>query len=168
MKKLLILMMLMMGTFHIVAQESNNGKQLWADSFLNKKAPELTVEKWLTSKPDIKGKFVLIDFWATWCGPCRNAIPKLNELQKQFENDLVVIGISQETKEKVKSMTKPEIEYYSAIDSKATIATTLGVKGIPHVILIDPQGIVRWEGYPMLKGHELTADVVKELIKKYK
>ena len=168
MKKLLILMMLMMGTFHIVAQESNNGKQLWADSFLNKKAPELQVEKWLTSQPDTKGKFILIDFWATWCGPCRNAIPKLNELQKQFEKELVIIGISKETKEKVKGMTNPKIEYSSAIDSKATMATTLGVKGIPHVILIDPQGIVRWEGYPMLKGHELTTEVVKKIIEKYK
>ena len=70
--------------------------------------------------------------------------------------------------EKVKGMTNPKIEYSSAIDSKATMATTLGVKGIPHVILIDPQGIVRWEGYPMLKGHELTTEVVKKIIEKYK
>ncbi len=151
-----------------MAQESNNGKQLWAKSFLNQEAPELTVEKWLTARPDTEGKFVLIDFWATWCGPCRRAIPELNELQKQFNDQLVVIGISNETEEKVKAMKDPVIEYASAIDTQSTMKEVLEVKGIPHVILIDPHGIVRWEGFPMLEGYELTADVVKELIEKYK
>lgn len=149
------------------AQESNNGKQLWAKSFLNQKAPELKVEKWLTAQPDTKGKFVLIDFWATWCGPCRKAISELNELQEQFKDQLVVIGISDEKEEKVKGMKDPAIAYSNAIDTKATMKNTLEVKGIPHVILIDPQGIVRWEGFPLLTGHELTADVVKALIEKY-
>lgn len=150
------------------AQESNNGKQLWAKSFLNRKAPELKVEKWLTAQPDTRGKFVLIDFWATWCGPCRKAIPELNELQKQFKDRLVVIGISDEKEEKVKGMKEPAIAYSSAIDTQASMKKALEVKGIPHVILIDPQGIVRWEGFPLLEGHELTADVVKALIEKYK
>lgn len=42
------------------------------------------------------------------------------------------------------------------------------MKGIPHVILIDPHGIVRWEGYPLLPGNKLTADVLKTLFEKYK
>lgn len=95
-------------------------------------------------------------------------IPKLNEFAKQFKKNLIVIGISDESAEKVKQMKEPIIEYYSAIDTKATMKKALGVTGIPHVILIDPQGIVRWEGFPFLEGHELTADVIKNLIKKYK
>lgn len=149
------------------AQESNNGKQLWAKSVLNQKAPELKVEKWLGKQPDTKGKFVLIDFWATWCGPCRKAIPELNEFQKQFKDKLVVIGISNETEEKVKAMKSPVIEYYSAIDQTSAMKNELKVQGIPHVILIDPQGIVRWEGFPLLDGHQLTAEVIKALIEKY-
>src|SRR5438874_8666260 len=107
-------------------------KQLWAKSLINQKAPELFVEKWLSKEPDRKGKFVLVDFWATWCGPCRKAIPELNALHKKFGDKLVVIGISDEPEAKVKSMTTPGIEYFSAIDTQARTKKAVEVKGIPH------------------------------------
>ena len=139
-------------------------KQIWAKSFLNQKAPDLVVEKWLTKEPDRKGKFVLIDFWATWCGPCRKAIPELNALHKKFGDKLVVIGLSDEPEEKVTSMTDPKIEYFSAIDTQKRTKNAVGVKGIPHCMIIDPQGIVRWEGFPLLDGHELTEKVVADIL----
>lgn len=168
MKNKIILIALLLVSSFAFAQESNNGKQMWAKSVLNEKAPALTVAEWISKKPDTKGKFVLVDFWATWCGPCRKAIPELNEIQKLFPEDLVVIGISDETPEKVKAMKEPVIEYFNGVDPQATMKKALEVKGIPHVILIDPQGIVRWEGFPLLGGHELTPDVIRNLIKKYK
>jgi thiol-disulfide isomerase/thioredoxin len=139
-------------------------KKLWAKSYLGQKAPELIVEKWLTKEPDRKGKFVLIDFWATWCGPCRKAIPELNGLHKKFGDRLVVIGISDETEAKVKSLTAPAIAYFSAIDSQARTKRSFEVQGIPHVVIIDPQGIVRWEGFPLLDGFELTEKAVGDII----
>jgi cytochrome c biogenesis protein CcmG/thiol:disulfide interchange protein DsbE len=141
-------------------------KQIWAKSFLNQKAPELVIEKWLTKEPDRKGKFVLIDFWATWCPPCRKAIPELNNLYKKFGDRLVVIGLSDEPEAKVKGMTTPQIDYSVAIDTKARTKTAVGVSGIPHVLLIDPQGIVRWEGFPLLNGFELTEQVVADILAK--
>ena len=139
-------------------------KQIWAKSFLGKKAPDFVVEKWLTAEPDRKGKFVLIDFWATWCGPCRRAIPELNEFHRKFADKLVVIGVSDEKEEAVRKMSDPKIEYASAIDTQGRMKKALEVKGIPHVILVDPQGIVRWEGFPLLAGYELTAKVVADVL----
>ena len=141
-------------------------KQIWAKSVLGQEAPKLVVEKWLTAEPDTKDKFVLIDFWATWCGPCRKAIPELSKFQKQFADKLVVIGISDETEEKVRGMTSPAMEYASAIDLQGRMKKQLEVKGIPHVIVVDPKGIVRWEGFPLLGGHELTEEVLKGILAK--
>lgn len=159
---------LLLLTCLFVINAFSQDKKLWAKSVINQKAPKLVVEKWLTDKPNTKGKFVLIDFWATWCGPCRKAIPELNKFKAEFENDLIVIGISDETQGKIQSLTNPKIEYFSAIDTERRMYNSLEVKGIPHCILIDPNGIVRWEGYPILTGYELTSEVIKGIIEKYK
>jgi cytochrome c biogenesis protein CcmG, thiol:disulfide interchange protein DsbE len=149
------------------AQASGSGKQLWAKSFLNQKAPDLIVEKWLTPEPDYRGKFVLIDFWATWCPPCREAIPELNAYHEKFGDKLVVIGISDETEEAVRRLVNPQIEYSIAIDTQARTKNAVGVTGIPHVLIIDPQGIVRWEGFPFLQGYELNEKVVADILARY-
>ena len=160
-KIILLLSLLSISNFY--AQE----KKLWAKSFINKKAPEIVVEKWLTDKPEINGKFVLIDFWATWCGPCKKAIPELNEFHHKFKDKLVVIGISVEPKGKVKKMKNPKMEYYSAIDTKERLQSIYEVQGIPHCVIIDPNGIVVWEGWPQQKGFELTEETINNLIKNY-
>lgn len=143
-------------------------KKIWAKSVLHEKAPELVVEEWITAKPDTKGKFVLIDFWATTCGPCRKVIPEMNEWSERFKDELVIIGISHEKAERVKAMTDPSIAYYSGVDTRKTMYERLEVKGIPHVILIDPNGVVRWEGFPLSSEDRLTTGVIEDIIKKYK
>ncbi|MDT0557507.1 TlpA disulfide reductase family protein [Ichthyenterobacterium sp. W332] len=142
-------------------------KQLWAKSFLGEEAPKLIVEQWLTEAPKTEGKFVLIDFWATWCGPCKKAIPELNAYQKEFKDHLVVIGLSDETEATINKMKTPKMEYYSAIDTKERLERQYKVQGIPHCVIINPKGIVVWEGWPHLEGYELTAEVIKELIEAY-
>src|SRR5262245_39548401 len=94
-------------------------KKIWANSFLNQKAPKFEAEKWLTRAPDCKGKFVLIDFWATWCGPCRKAIPELNALHKKFGDKLVVIGLSDEPEQRIRNMSSPKMDYFVATDTQA-------------------------------------------------
>lgn len=145
----------------------NPPKQIYAKSVINQQAPEIFVENWITEQPDFKNKFVLVDFWATWCGPCRKAIPELNHWAEKYKDELVVLGLSDESVEKIKGMKQPEIKYFSASDTQKRTKSELQVRGIPHVILIDPQGIVRWEGFPFLPGHELTDQVLEDLFQTY-
>ncbi|MEQ1852382.1 MAG: TlpA disulfide reductase family protein [Chthoniobacteraceae bacterium] len=139
-------------------------KKLWAKSVIGTSAPAFVVEKWLGEEPKREGKWMLIDFWATWCGPCRKAIPELNAFHRKFGDRLVVIGVSDEKEDMIRKMATPKIDYFSAMDTQARMKKALAVTGIPHVILVDPKGVVRWEGFPFLGGHELTEKVVADLL----
>ncbi len=90
----------------------------------------------------------------------------LNALQKKYRDRLVVIGLSDEKEEKVRGMKEPAIEYSSAIDTRKRTATAVGIIGTPHVMLIDPQGVVRWQGFPLCEGNYMTEKVVKEWLEK--
>ena len=129
---------------------------------------EVSASDILSAVAEYKGeKAVLVNYWATWCGPCIKAIPELNKFHKQFGDKLVVIGISDEKESVIASMKNPRIEYFSAIDTKKRMKNVVQVKGIPHVMIIDPQGIVRWEGFPFLSGHKLTETVVENLLRQH-
>lgn len=162
MKKCLLVILMF-----FIANVSSQNKKLWAKSFLNTKSPKIEVQGWISEKPDTLNKFVLIDFWATWCGPCKKAIPEMNTFSKLFKDRLVVIGISDENRRTIKKMKTPVIEYFSAYDTKKRLYKKYQIKGIPHVVLIDPNGVVRWEGFPFLKGEELTREVIANAIKEF-
>ena len=166
MRKLLCCLVLLAICFGCVRRNSE-GQPVAANSYLHKQPPKLEVEKWITPEPDTRGKWVLIDFWATWCPPCREAIPGLNDLAKKFSDKLVVIGLTDEEEADVRKMRTPKIDYYIASATKGRTKNKVNVEMIPHVMLMDPQGFVRYEGYPEEKGYELTEEKVKGLMARY-
>lgn len=146
---------------------ANTTKTLYAKRDLRgKPAPALVAQKWLTgAAPSTKGKVLLVDFWATWCPPCRETIPELNALAAKFKDDLVVIGISKEKPETVQSFMKgTPMRYHVGIDQAGSMDKAVGVEGIPHVLLVSPDGIVRWQGFPLDDADPLTEKTVAQVI----
>jgi len=146
--------------------EPETGKQIWAKPLLNQPAPPLFVEKWLTPEPDGRGKFILIDFWVAGSPPCRAVIPLLNAIQHDFAGKVEVISITRQSEEVVRQTNDVAIEHHLAVDTQARMEKSIGVTAAPHVIIIDPHGVIRWEGYPFLPGYELTGKVVMDLTEK--
>ena len=117
-------------------------------SLLGKPAPAWDAEKWMGDKPDLEGKFVLVSFWAPWSAPCRKGIPDLNALQKKFSNKLAVVGLTKSSAAEVSDLAEPKIDFASGIDTKGKLATAAGVTSIPCVLLLDPKGVVLYQGHP--------------------
>jgi len=95
---------------------------------------------------DLRGKYVLIDFWASWCGPCRAENPNLKNAFNRYKNkDFTILGISLDEKEDnwkraVKEDQLPWIQISEVNGLKNTVASYYGIVGIPSTLLIDPQG----------------------------
>ncbi len=112
---------------------------------------------------DLKGFVVVVEFWATWCGPCRAAIPHLNKTYEKYKDQgVVMISLSDENSAKVAPFVK-ELNTKYIVGDSSTSKNDFGVNGIPHAFLIDPEGIVRWRDHPMngLDGQ------ISQAIKKY-
>jgi len=103
---------------------------------------------------ELRGKAVVIDFWDTWCPPCRMAMPHLQELSVEYEDDLVVVGVAIGRNGKAavakfvqeNGLTFPMV----LIDEKFETARAFGgVQSLPTTFLIDAEGVVRevWTGY---------------------
>jgi peroxiredoxin len=91
---------------------------------------------------DLRGKVVLVNFWATWCPPCRKEMPDLNALYRQFSpQGLVILAISDEEATKVKAFVEErKIDYPILLDPGDKVHTALAVEGIPKSFLYDRQG----------------------------
>lgn len=95
---------------------------------------------------DYQGKVVVIDFWATWCPPCREAIPQLSTLAEKYEGkDVVVLGASSESLEKVESFWFKHQPAYTAIIVDESVFRSYGVRGIPTLCIVDQKGAIRYQ-----------------------
>ncbi len=117
-------------------------------------APEFYVESWITAIPDPAGKVLVIDFWATWCAPCRQAIPHMSELQTHYRDSVCVVGVTSETKQAFDSgmnsqkLLPSAFSYALAADASGAMSGFYGVGGIPACVIVTSDGIVRWQGAP--------------------
>lgn len=113
---------------------------------------------------DFKGKYILLDFWSIGCGPCLQAIPEMKEVAEAYKDSLVIVSLSLDTEEIWRQESpKHGMTWYNLSDKKGRsgMAAKYGVWGIPHYVLVSPQGILlaQWSGYS--KGN------LKENVKKH-
>ncbi|UGQ49341.1 TlpA family protein disulfide reductase [Massilia endophytica] len=95
-----------------------------------------------------QGKLVYLDFWASWCGPCRQSFPWMNEMQAKYgPRGFQVIGINVDAKpEEARSfLASTPAQFIVAFDPSGTAPRSYGIKGMPSSVLIGPDGKVVYE-----------------------
>ena len=94
----------------------------------------------------LRGKYVLIDFWGTWCGPCIEEMPKVKAYQEKYADKLTVLGINQgDTKDKIEKFITPNgYTWTHLMDGKgaANFVFKFNVAGFPTKFIVDPEGKV--------------------------
>jgi len=101
----------------------------------------------------LRGKVVVIEFWATWCPPCKRSIPHLNGLWEELHDDLVVLSFTavdgRQSKREIRSFVKDQIQYPVGVLSGGHTFARYGVTGIPHAVVVGRDGRIRWAGNPL-------------------
>jgi len=120
-------------------------------------APPLNLEKLLQAPADavaswdaLKGKVVVLEFWATWCGPCIEAVPHLNELADEFkEKGVQFIAITDEKEPVVQPFLKRKaMRAWVGLDTDRSMFKDYGVSGIPHSVVVGTNGVIAWVTHP--------------------
>ncbi len=157
------------------------------DFGIGSKAPEIDVEHWIDSgkgkaDPVTKfeaGKIYVVEFWATWCGPCVGSMPHLAEMADKYRNKKVrIISISNEDLETVTEFLKqegPGAKTFGEITAAYSLTTdpdgsvyadymdAAGQGGIPHAFIVGTTGEIEWHGHPMTMEGEDYGDPLAKI-----
>ena len=130
-------------------------------ALIGKPAPEFAVKEWIIGPPttlaDQKGKVTILEFWATWCKPCEQMFPKLNELHQSYgAQGLVILALTRFFLAYGQEQAQPEelalirsfvenhgVEFRVGVSEDEQDQTAFGAMGLPLIVLIDRGGIVR-------------------------
>jgi peroxiredoxin len=118
---------------------------------------------------DLKGQVVMINFWATWCGPCRQEMPLLSQLHAKYEPlgfTMLGVNVEPDSAAAVAWLKGLEVTFPIAFDTKNEVAGRFGVEGMPSSVLVDRNGQVRYVHRGYKPGDEARyADMIRSLVK---
>ncbi len=136
----------------LVAPASSNSRMEAAPDFtLMNRSGEMV------SLNDFRGQVVLINFWATWCAPCRKEMPFLEQIYQRYERlGVTLLGVNVEDgPEEAKAFLKETpVSFPVLFDMDKTVSSLYGVEAMPTTILVDRQGNVRFVHYGYQAGYE--------------
>lgn len=108
----------------------------------------LTGEEFALS--DLRGTPMVLNFWATWCGPCRRELPALQTAAERYDGEVLIVGVDQGEEA---SVVQPFVEelgltFPIPMDAEMSVAATYNVKGLPTTFFVDADGVIRhiWAG----------------------
>ncbi len=125
------------------------------------------VEEWVNqpNEEDFQKPLIVLDFWATWCGPCINAMDQTERVLSQFDEDVLLVYNSDEPSLTVqKFMEKKEKNFFSLVDGKQRNSESFKVSSLPSTFILNPEGEVIWKGFPT----DITPSLLQKFLKKYK
>lgn len=123
-------------------------------------APTASGFRWMNAAPkampggkDAAQHVFVVEFWATWSGPCRKIVPQLTKLHEKYARQgVIVVGVSDEAEEDVRAYLKkfPALPYYVCVDSSGELSKAWidDIVGIPHAFVVDRDSRVIWSGLP--------------------
>jgi thiol-disulfide isomerase/thioredoxin len=116
---------------------------------------------------DLRGRPVLIDFWATWCGPCRKTMPEVERIHRKYGANLQVLGINLEgrTPEVLAFLDKAGYSFRVLFDEgnfESGTASRYGVRSIPRTFLLDREGRILFAGHPQALSEEQIEASLRE------
>jgi peroxiredoxin len=118
---------------------------------------------------DLKGQVVMINFWASWCGPCRQEMPLLSQLHSKYEPlgfTMLGVNVEPDSSAAIAWLQGMQVTFPIAFDTRSDVAGRFGVEGMPSSVLVDRQGQVRYVHRGYKPGDEARyADMIRSLVK---
>ncbi len=117
---------------------------------------------------DLRGKVVYVDFWASWCGPCRVSFPLLEKMRTELSPrgfEILAINVDEFVEDALKFLMERPVSYLIAYDPQGATPQAYGIRGMPTGFLIDRTGVVRkvHQGFRKSDAGKLRAEIVKLL-----